>query len=147
LKNYSAYLFDMDGTLVNSERFKGRALSEACGYFGGEVDFNIYKVVMGESWSIVTNHFFASAKIVPDLDEFNNQFNKIYKKLLFENLALNANLKELLIKLANKSKKIGVVSSAATWMVDQILVLLDLTKLFDIIITGEDVTKHKPDPE
>jgi len=58
MKNYSAYLFDMDGTLVNSEPLKALALSETCGFFGNKVDFNIYKDVMGESWSNVTNYFF-----------------------------------------------------------------------------------------
>jgi len=48
----------MDGTLVNSEPLKALALSETCGFFGNKVDFNIYKDVMGESWSNVTNYFF-----------------------------------------------------------------------------------------
>ena len=137
----------MDGTLVNSERYKGIALAEACNFFGGHVDLNIYKMVMGESWSVVTNHFFEAAKISPDLDEFNIEFRKVYQKLLFENLALNTNVKELLFKLADKGKKTGVVSSAATWSVDQVLAQLDLSEFFDVVITQEHVTKHKPDPE
>ncbi len=137
----------MDGTLVNSERFKGKALAEACRRFGGKVDLNIYKLVMGESWSIVTNYFFNSAKIAPDLDEFNTEFNKIYKKLLVEKLILNPNVKKLLVELAASGKKICVVSSAATWMVEQIINQLELSDYFDIVITGEHVKKHKPDPE
>ncbi len=147
MKNYSAYLFDMDGTLVNSERFKGKALSEACRHFGGNVDVNIYKMVMGESWSIVTNHFFSSAQIAPNLDEFNAEFNKLYKKSLLENLALNPGVKELLFEITENGKKVGIVSSAAIWMVDQILTQLEISNYFDIIITGEHVIKHKPDPE
>ena len=44
-------------------------------------------------------------------------------------------------------KKCGVVSSAATWMVENILAALNLKGLFDIVITQEHVTRHKPDPE
>ena len=56
-KEYKAYLFDMDGTLVDSERLKGMALSETCIFFGGHAGVNVYKAVMGESWEKVRNHF------------------------------------------------------------------------------------------
>lgn len=66
LKEYQVYLFDMDGTLVNSEPLKGKALALACGDYGSNVDFNLYKEVMGESWSVVTGHFFTHANISPN---------------------------------------------------------------------------------
>jgi len=147
LKKYKAYLFDMDGTLVGSEKLKGSAISQVCNLLGGEVDVNIYKEVMGESWEVVTNHFFEVAKISPNMDEFNNEFNRIYKRILHDGLKLTPNAKEFLFELAEKGKKIGVVSSATTWMVNQILEQFQLTELFDIMITKEDVTHHKPHPE
>ncbi|MCR9698137.1 HAD family phosphatase, partial [Vibrio cholerae] len=45
LKDYEVYLFDMDGTLVNSEPLKGKALALACSDYGAHVDHNIYKDV------------------------------------------------------------------------------------------------------
>lgn len=147
LKKYKAYLFDMDGTLVSSEKLKGSAISQACSRLGGEVDVNIYKEVMGESWEVVTNHFFEVAKIYPNMDEFNNEFNRIYKRLLRGELKLTPNVKEFLLELSEKGKKLGVVTSGATWMVNQILEQFQLTELFDIVITKENVTRHKPHPE
>lgn len=147
LKEYKAYLFDMDGTLVSSEKLKGTALTEACGYFNGKVDVNIYKEIMGGSWDVVTNHFFKAAQISPDMDDFNNEFNRIYRKLLKDELELTPYAKELLYDLSEKGKKIGLVSSSATWMVNQILNQFQLANLFDVVITGEDVTHHKPHPE
>ncbi|MEK6212566.1 MAG: HAD family phosphatase, partial [Vibrio fluvialis] len=61
LKDCQAYLFDMDGTLVNSEPLKGQALALACQEYGQTVDHNIYKQVMGENWPMVTGHFFRHA--------------------------------------------------------------------------------------
>jgi len=57
MKTYLAYLFDMDGTIVNSEKFKGMALSETCKLFGGQAAYENYRDVMGENWSIVINYF------------------------------------------------------------------------------------------
>ena len=137
----------MDGTLVNSEPLKGRALSLACKDYGADVDFNIYKDVMGESWTIVTDHFFHQANISPDLSEFNSYFRLHYEALLPDALALNSGAVKYIEYLKSSGKKCGIVSSAATWMVDNILEALNLAGLFDIIITQEHVTKHKPDPE
>lgn len=147
MKEYSAYLFDLDGTLVQSERLKGLAISEACNYFGHKMDLNIYKNVMGESWEVVTNYFFRKGKINPQLDEFNVVFRKIYEELISDELILSPNVNPLLNKLLVKKKKLGVVSSASKWMVDQILLQVELFDIFDIIITQEQVVKHKPDPE
>ena len=147
MKNYSAYLFDLDGTLVDSEKLKGKALAETCSLFGAKVDVNIYKAVMGESWFHVTNHFFKIAQIEPDTDKFNTEFKEIYQELLRKKLTPNPNIVELLTKLKAKRKRIGVVSSASPWMVDQVLSQLKLAEFFDIVITNKQVTKHKPDPE
>lgn len=147
MKNYAAYLFDLDGTLVDSEKIKGKALAETCKRFGGEVDVSIYKMVMGARWEFVANHFFKTANIEPDLKEFNATFKKIYQKLLLLELTPNSNVVELLVKLKAKEKILGVVSSASDWMVGQVLSQLELSGFFDIVITKENVTKHKPDPE
>lgn len=146
MKKYLAYLFDMDGTLVDSERLKGQALVETCSLFGGSIKVDNYKAVMGESWENVASYFHTKAQIDPDLHQFNAEFKKIYQELLFQKLATNPHAAELLTGLKSKGKKIGVVSSAFSWMVEQILSQLAITHFFDIIISKENVTKHKPDP-
>lgn len=147
MKSYSAYLFDMDGTLVDSEKLKGRALVEACSYFGGAVDVSVYKTVMGESWEQVCKSFFTEAQIEPDIEKFNSVFKQAYQELLFHELKVNPNVVELLSYLKERRKKIGLVSSAFGWMVEQVLTQLVLKMFFDVVITQENVTRHKPNPE
>lgn len=147
MKNYKGFLFDLDGTLVDTERQKGAALSEACRFFGGQVDADTYKPVMGNSWQVVLDHFFETARINPSVGEFNHEFETIYQGLLDKNLSLNLNAKDFLVRLRSKNKKMGVVSSESTRMVGQILNQLDIFHFFDVIVTDEDVTKPKPDPE
>ncbi len=147
MKTYSAYLFDMDGTLVNSEKFKGMALSKACMKFDGQASVEDYRTVMGNSWSVVIDHFFKAAQISPNTDEFNSVFQNIYQDLLKRKLQLNKGAKNLLLQLKSANKKLAIVSSAANLMVNQILNRLEISEFFDIIISQEDVKKHKPDPE
>lgn len=147
MKDYEVYLFDMDGTLVNSEPLKGKALALACLDYGAYVDHNIYKDVMGESWQVVTGHFFKNANIAPDLTEFNRYFRAHYEQMLNDELELNVGAMAYIEQLKRSGKKCAVVSSAAAWMVDNILTSLRLENAFDLVITQEHVTKHKPDPE
>ena len=150
LNKYKAHLFDLDGTLVASEELKGKALAMACSKYmkhEQELDFNIYRTVMGENWEIVINHFFSMAGISPQHSEFNNTFRSIYEKLLHDEAELTAYAKEYILSLKKENRKIGIVSSSATWMINQLLKQLDIASLFDVVIAREHVTKHKPDPE
>ena len=147
MKEYSAYLFDMDGTLVDSERLKGLSLSETCRIFGGDADVEIYKAVMGEKWEIVTEYFFRSAEINPDRDKFDAEFRDIYREHLLSELEPNRNAVSLLKRLKEAGKKTGLVSSASGWMVEHVLDQLEVSEFFDVIVFKEHVGKHKPEPE
>jgi HAD superfamily hydrolase (TIGR01509 family) len=147
VNKYSAYIFDLDGTLVQSEKLKGKAISEACSYFGKKVSIETYKDIMGESWEVVTSYFFKKAKINPNKNEFDRVFKKIYEKLIQVELDLSPNVKKILKKLSQNNKKLAIVSSASLWMLEQILQKFDLSKYFDVIITKENVKNHKPNPE
>lgn len=147
MKQYQAYLFDLDGTLVNSEPLKAKALALTCSGYDVTVDFQIYKEVMGQEWSHVINHFFQSAHISPNVDEFNQQFRDNYQELLATELQLTKGAREYIESLRHDGVKCAVVSSASMWMIDSILTQLGMTELFDVIVAKEDVTAHKPSPE
>ncbi|QUJ69798.1 HAD family phosphatase (plasmid) [Photobacterium sp. GJ3] len=147
MKEYQAYLFDLDGTLVNSEPLKAQALSMACKDYGVTVDQNIYKAVMGENWETVTGYFFQHAGISPSLSEFNLHFRTYYEALLSDQVSLNSGALRYIESLRAAGKPCAIVSSAASWMVEQILEDLAINHLFDVVITQEDVSKHKPDPQ
>ncbi len=132
---------------MDSEVLKSRSLAETCRLFGGEVDIDVYKAVMGEKWEIVTAHFFRNAGIVPDTKKFNEEFRKIYQKYLWNELEPNKNAVLLLKQLRSAGKKTGLVSSASGWMVEHVLEQLGLSEYFDVIVFKEHVTKHKPEPD
>ena len=147
LSHYQAYLFDLDGTLVNSEPLKGKAIAFTCKHYGKEVDYHIYNKVMGQSWSQVTQYFFGQAGISPNQVEFDSHFKRFYQKLLLENLSLNQGADKFIAQAVLQQKRCAIVSSSARWMVDHILSALDLDRYMEVIVSREDVNHHKPHPE
>lgn len=53
----------------------------------------------------------------------------------------------LLRELANKGIRVGIVTTKYRYRIDAILEKFDLTEYVELIIGGDDVKKHKPDPE
>lgn len=139
-------LFDLDGTLANTEVLKAQALSLAVRHFGGFVSPGVYKNVMGQSWQAVTQKFFDRANMQISLDEFDPIFREIYSGLI-DSLDKNQNVDAFVRSLKSSGYKLGLASSAAPWMIEKILARLELQNIFDAIVGGDDVKKHKPDPE
>ena len=139
-------LFDLDGTLADTEVLKAEGLSLAMRHFGGTVAPGIYKIVMGQSWEAVTAKFFNRANIQVPSKEFDPVFREIYTSLI-ESLQPNLDTEKLIQTLKSQNYQLGLVSSAAPWMIDKILARLNFQNVFDAIVGGEDVKNHKPDPE
>lgn len=147
LLNYDSYLFDMDGTLVVSEKLKGEALVQTCIAAGGSANLLDYKQVMGGSWETVRTHFYNISKITIPHEKFDDIFRSMYKDLISSKVELTNGARKLLSLLKSKNKKTGIVTSATKWMAEDILNKINLDQTFDVLITKENVSKHKPDPE
>lgn len=141
-----ALLFDLDGTLAASESLKGRALADTCAAFGHPVDYRRYADVMGGDWPTVTSHFFRLAGLDVDLATFNERFRPRYQQLLADEACLSPGADALLAAAQAAGVRLAVVSSAARWMVDAVLQRCGVAERFELVISKEDVARHKPDP-
>lgn len=145
--NYDSYLFDMDGTLVDSEKLKGEALAKVCISAGGSASLHDYKHVLGGSWETVRAHFYNLSKINIPHKDFDEMFRSMYQELISSKVEVTNGAEEFLKSLKINNKKIGIVTSATRWMADEILNNINLSENFDVLVTKENVSKHKPDPE
>lgn len=71
---------------------------------------------------------------------------KDYEKKSVGNARLNRNFQELMSELPNKKKK-AIFSTNMKDTITNILARNNLSDFFDCIISKEDVTKYKPNPE
>lgn len=64
-----------------------------------------------------------------------------------DDLKLYTNAKETVSALHEQGLKLALVSSSSRQLVEKGLTLYGLDQYFISIISGDDITKHKPDPE
>lgn len=140
-------IFDMDGVLVDSER----AIRAACikmfenrGIAVLPEDF-IPFTGMGE------NRFIGGVAEKYGLEfdpEMKAEAYRIYGDIAAEHIVIYDGVSELIMKLKQLGCKVAVASAADDVKVKVNLRCMGLSPAdFDGIVTGSDVTRHKPDPE
>jgi HAD superfamily hydrolase (TIGR01509 family) len=65
---------------------------------------------------------------------------------MIKEISINTSLIKLL-KSSSPQTRSGLVTTASRVNARAILEYHDLTRLFEIVVTGDDVVHHKPDPE
>ncbi len=145
MKNYKLYLFDFDGTLIDSD-----PMIEAC----FKALYNKYKPLekidkrkllsfSGPPIKDTLLHEFPNANQEAILDEFLRLSKKYYDLVVKP----YPGVKEALLTLKNKGIKTALITSKAKEATQYALKSTGLDGLFDIIITASDVKKSKPNPE
>jgi beta-phosphoglucomutase len=140
---FAAAIFDLDGTLVQSEHLHHESWIEPLAELGIAVDDDVYlRDFAGKpGMLIIRDHVGLEGEAALDLYE---RVTEGYWRLAIEAEATSG-LLEFLDLLGSLSK--AVCTSAERESAHRMLDLLDLTHRFDAIVTARDVTHGKPDPE
>lgn len=145
MRSYEYYLFDMDGTLIDSIPFIVDAFQLT------------FEQVLGrrepDESSIRQNIGLPLADFLriysPDrVEELMAAYLRNYD-ILFEQrgVPLFGGVRELLCALHERGKRLAVVTSKRLEPIEQLIAVHGLEGLFDALICREDCAKGKPDPE
>ena len=144
---YTVYLFDFDYTLADSSRgivTCFRSVLKRHGYTG-DTDDTIKRTIgktLEESFSILTGITDAS-----QLEAFRQEYSKEADVYMNANTILFPDTLPTLTYLKKQGARIGIISTKYRFRILSFLKNHMPDDWFDIIIGGEDVTHHKPDPE
>lgn len=141
----SAVLFDMDGTMVNTERLWGVINQKLAEEYGAVWDPAVRVQMMGKKDAeclAVFKEYFHLDVPVPELVARR-------RAMLLEDLSMietNEGLYETLDLLERLGIKKAVATASFREFTARILSTFDLERRFDAVVTGDDVTHSKPDP-
>ena len=142
-----AFIFDMDGTLVDNMRFHGAAWQQMLLENGVETDAREFLIkTAGKTNREIIPHFFKDAS-EEKLLELGTRKETIYRELfLSERRAIRGAI-EFLEAAKALGVKMAVATAAPVANMEFILDGLDLRRFFDAITTAADVSHGKPNPE
>ncbi|MDH3977557.1 MAG: HAD-IA family hydrolase [Gammaproteobacteria bacterium] len=146
-RRYPVVLFDVDGTLLNSLDGYRVAVSRATAQYGWEVSDEIVRKALNG------NHSFWDL-LIPDpalrTDEFIQELRaeilKQWPAALEENVDVLPGIAEMLHQLKESGVRLGIFTGSGGESMPP-LKKAGLLELFEVVITGNDVSERKPKPE
>jgi len=141
--NTNAIIFDLDGTLVDTERYILDAFNYALETKGFP---KISSKYLYESSGLKMTSIYREVTKLEDVDGF----VKLHQEFQRNNLALVKpynGVQEVLQELAEKKVKISIATSRFRKNTEVLLEMFSWEKFFVAVACGDDGFKEKPDPE
>ncbi len=141
---YKAVLFDFDGTIMNTNDIIIQSWQHTFrAAEGAERPLEDITHSFGEPLSLTM------AKMFPDrdTDEMVNTYRDYQRKVYTESIQMFPGIAELITELKARGYLMGIVTSRLWESTTQGLYKFDIAHLFDAVVSAEDTTVHKPNPE
>ena len=142
-----AVLFDMDGVIIDSEPLWTEAERQLLARRMLEYSPQLKTAMMGrdaeEAVGLLINHYNLSEGV----EEIIAERHEIISDLFKEHLQPVPNALELLRAVRDSGVKTGLASSSPKELVDLALSKLNITELFDLTLSGDQVARGKPAPD
>lgn len=163
-----AFLFDLDGTLVQTEKMKASSYAMAVQRLKGldEPDqraIEAYREIVGATQEFASRHVTEKLNLENDLQSLTRQYGvsepwevlramrmEIYYEMVAAPQALRDNQWPYtveLLRISSETCLVGIVTGSPRQAVLHVLHSLGMEALINLIVAGDDVKKGKPDPE
>lgn len=142
-----AFIFDMDGVIIDSNPFHKIALKQFCQKYGHDLtEEQLKEKIYGRTnkdWLV--NVF---GPLDPQqLRDYAVEKEALFRKLYDRDIKAVAGLEDFLVKTRKNEVPVAIATSAPRANVDFTLTRTGLEKYFPVILDDTFVKKGKPDPE
>ncbi len=146
---FEAYLFDLNGTIIDDMHFHARAwydiltndLKSTITY--DETVLQMY----GKNQELLERVFGKGHFTQQQMDDFSMEKERRYQSAFKPHIKLITGLGDFLEKAHQAGIKMAIGSAAIPFNIDFILDNLNLRKYFPVVVSADDVVFSKPDPE
>lgn len=143
-----AFIFDMDGVIIDSEPLHIAVEIETVRHFGGTITEEQLGQYMGmtnaEMWSAVRNEHHLNHPLEEIISyQLNRKINEL-RKLDIEPID---GIRDLIRSLKEHNVKIAIASSSPMSFIQEVVKKFHIEQEFNIIMSGEEVERGKPAPD
>jgi len=143
-----ALIFDMDGVIIDSEPIQCEIAAEVLRSFGAEPDINEMYEFIGVTNQVMWPVLKERHKLDVTVEELLERHQEYKKRRFFqEKLEPIDGIEDLIRDASCRGLKIALATSSPKYFARHILTSTGLMPYFDAMVTADDITRSKPDPE
>lgn len=144
-----ALIFDLNGTMINDMEFHTRAWQQL---FNTDLGANlswadVKKEMYGKNQEVLVRVFGSERFTQAEMDDLSVEKERRYQKEFLPHLTLLPGLKDLLDAAYERNIPMAIGSAAIPFNINFVLDNLNLQHYFKAIVSADDVTLSKPNPE
>jgi beta-phosphoglucomutase len=148
MQDRKAFLFDMDGTIMDNMQYHLQAWEKIIAEEGSKLKGNnVFKQLYGKNTEILARLLSNKKYPIEKLKELATRKDSIYRQLYSPHIKLIQGLREFLADAKHQDVLLAIASGTAGKNVDFALDKLQVRDYFSTIVSGADVKTSKPDPE
>ncbi len=147
INNVSAVIFDMDGTLVDSEIFTAQAVHTLCGELGitsVDIDCSAFD---GVSWEIIGEAIMRHYPALLSKHGIPSRLHNIYQHLLINDPPAIVNRARETVIAAHALMPTAIVSSSLRESIEETIRRMEIAPYINFYAGAEDCNKAKPAPD
>ncbi len=149
LRPYKAYLFDLNGTMIDDMAYHVQAWSSILNDdLGAGLGYERLKAEMyGKNDELLVRIFGEARFSDVEMKELSMEKERRYQAAFYPTLKLIDGLPQLLDESKQKGIKMAIGSAAIPFNIDFVLDNLQIRHYFDVIVSADDVMVSKPHPD
>jgi HAD superfamily hydrolase (TIGR01509 family) len=147
LADFDGVVFDLDGTILDSERIYHAGLMDAAIALGLPADADFFRTLLGLTFAAAMERAKAFYGVDFDAAAFDRASHEAVQQRIVDGIPLKAGAAALIDRFADAGLPLAIATSSRRMNVDHHLVTHGLHDAFRVIITQEDVSRTKPHPE
>lgn len=147
LQNLEAIIFDLDGTMIDSMGIWKQIDIDYLNRFGYELPKDLQKCLEGMCFHDTAIYMKDRFNIDDPVDKIEDDWNKMAEQKYRDEIELKDGVLTLLNYAKAHNIKLGIATSNSKHLVTTLLKARNVYDYFEVVLTGCDTLKSKPDPE
>lgn len=145
---FKAVIFDMNGVIINDERIHQESWRQYCQKHGFSLTEEEFKQkVFGRTEKEILEYLYKREITPEELQKDSDERVALSIQIFEPQLKIMDGLDTLLENLYQQNIPLAIATSSRNKYLNFILDGLNIRKYFKVIVTAQDITKGKPDPE
>lgn len=143
----AAFLFDIDGTLVDSVDLHARAWQESLAHFGFQIPFEDVRGQIGKGGDQLLPVFVPAHQLDRMGPRIEKHRDELFKRSYLPDVKPFPRVRDLFLRIRRDGHRIALASSANASDVEHYKKLAQVDGLVDVQTSSSDVESSKPSPD